>query len=109
MCLDPFLSIATLIRYKSAENFPIPFKFENMWLQHSWETLPPRQWAWLRLQQDLKKLRNRLKIWNKITFGNVSQAKDDLLQKIEELDEKKLWSALRTISGVRGTSLSMNY
>lgn len=44
--------------------------------------------------QKLKCLKNHLKKWNTTTSGNVSQIKDDLLQKIQEMDNKEAQESL---------------
>lgn len=47
------------------------------------------------LQRKLKFLKDHLKNWNKITFGNVSQQTEDLLRQIKELDEKESLEGLK--------------
>lgn len=41
------------------------------------------------LQQKIKHLKNHLKIWNKENFGHRPYKKEELLQKIKNLDEKE--------------------
>lgn len=61
------------------------------------ENAPPGKWVGLRIQQKLKSLKDQLKIWNKTTFTNVSQIKDELLQKIQDLDDKEALKSLTNL------------
>lgn len=55
----------------------------------AWDRAALGRWAWIRLHQKLKCLKDRLKESNKSTFGNVSQIKENRLQKIQEIDSKE--------------------
>lgn len=59
-----------------------------------WGTQPPETWAGLRLQQKLKDLKDQEKAWNSTSFGNVSQGKEELLHKIQVLDEGEAMEGL---------------
>lgn len=59
---------------------PLPFKFENMWLQHSnflnfvedwWKSDPMRGWPEHGFIQKLKGLKGVIKSWNVETFGCI--------------------------------------
>lgn len=52
----------------------------------AWDQAPQGRGARIRLHQKLKCLKEHLKEWTKSTFGNVSQIKEDLLQKFQEID-----------------------
>lgn len=52
------------------------------------ESSSSRYMTGLHFHYKLKCLKNKLKVWNKSTFGHVSQIKDDLLPKVQEMDKK---------------------
>lgn len=54
-----------------------------------WNHAPQSTWVALPFHYKLKCLKFRLKHWNKTTFGNLSQIKQELLAKIEEIDRKE--------------------
>ena len=41
-----------------------------------------------RFQQRLKKIKSRLKIWNKSVFGNIHQAKKDLEKRMANIQQE---------------------
>lgn len=55
-------------------------------MKPAWDQAPQGRGAGIRLHQKLKCLKEHLKEWTKSTFGNVSQIKEDLLQKFQEID-----------------------
>lgn len=46
------------------------------------------------MQSKLKNLRNQLTSWNRTTFGNVTKEREELLQKIQELDKQEALAGL---------------
>ena len=44
-------------------------------------------------QQNLKLLKNKIKKWNKESFGNIFQAKKELDRKIQEVQIKRMQSS----------------
>lgn len=68
---------------------PSPFRFENIWLRHSsfeqnikswWGEKATEKWGALNIQGKLKNLKEKLKCWNRIVFGNVRLKKGDSVQ-----------------------------
>lgn len=64
----------------------IRYKFLKNVVKPAWDQAPQGRGAGIRLHQKLKCLKEHLKEWTKSTFGNVSQIKEDLLQKFQEID-----------------------
>ena len=75
---------------------PSPFRFENMWLNHS-EVLPMVEYWWKNTPlrgrpghgfiNKLKRLKEVLKKWNKEVFGCISTKRNQLLTQIALLDQ----------------------
>ena len=80
-----------------------PFRFENMWLEHEGFSDLIREW-WGELQvqgfasyvvaSKLKHLKEKLKVWNRVTFGDIRVRKLKLLDSINLLDLKEESSGL---------------
>lgn len=56
---------------------PIPFRFENIWLEDPefkrsieswWNALNPKGWAGFKFMENLKGLRTKIKEWNKESY-----------------------------------------
>lgn len=67
----------------------IRFKLFKTVVKSAWDQTPQGRWPGIRLHQKLKCLKERLKEWNKSTSGNISQIKEDLFRKIQEIDSKE--------------------
>ena len=74
---------------------PIPFRFENAWLDHHlffknienwWGSLEADGWPIFSSMEKLKGLKAILKSWNKETFGNIFSQKQVLIDKINSFD-----------------------
>jgi hypothetical protein len=72
-----------------------PFRFERFWLIHpDFQTMAPIWWKeanipfgskMLCFQQRLKNFKQRLKLWNKKTFGNIFEAQQQLNEQMQLL------------------------
>lgn len=78
---------------------PTPFHFELMWLEEHhfpaligewWKEFSVDGWAGYRLAMKLKLLKNRIKDWAKDHFGDVRNAKVNILQEIQLLDKEEV-------------------
>ena len=79
-----------------------PFRLEKLWLLQAnfpeklkewWEEMPLiRGTRMYQFQQNLKLLKNKIKKWNKESFGNNFQAKKELDSKIQEVQIKGMQS-----------------
>lgn len=67
-----------------------------MWLRHHsfkqnvkswWDEEVTEKWAGLKIQRKLKNLKEKLKLWNWTTFGNIRLKKEELLYTIQNLDK----------------------
>jgi ribonuclease HI/exonuclease III len=75
-----------------------PFRFEQFWLDHPdfqqniqkwWEQAAiPNGSKMYKFQQKLKNLKQKLKSWNKHTFGNIFDSQKELKQQMEEIQRK---------------------
>jgi hypothetical protein len=75
-----------------------PFCFDKLWLTHQdfqanighwWqEATISKGTPMYKFQQKLKNLKQRLKTWNKSTFGNIFQDQEILNQQIQALQQK---------------------
>ena len=71
-----------------------PFRFEKFWFQHlDFQRLVKEWWAGYQgaegscmyvFQQNLKYMKERLKMWNKESFCNITLEKHKLEQQLEE-------------------------
>ncbi|KAK9169874.1 hypothetical protein Syun_002014 [Stephania yunnanensis] len=75
---------------------PAPFRFENVWLDHSsFQTHIEGWWpgevrhggSGFKLMRKLWKVRKELKTWNKEVFGSTQTRKDVLSARIKQLDD----------------------
>ncbi|EXC19385.1 Dihydrolipoyllysine-residue acetyltransferase component 3 of pyruvate dehydrogenase complex [Morus notabilis] len=82
---------------------PTLFRFENMWLDHPsfrkeceiwWGNMNPVGWEGYKIMEKLKGLKDKLKTWNKESFGDTNLARSELLGRIERLDSKEEESGL---------------
>jgi exonuclease III len=96
----------TILNFSGSDHWPLqlrmdipatpgkkPFKFEKFWLDHpeiqeniqAWwrEAEVPCGSKMYRFQQNLKNLKQTLKLWNQSTFGNIFDAKKQLLAQLE--------------------------
>lgn len=82
---------------------PKPFRFQLMWLLHlGFKELVDRWWhsfevdgpSGQKFRQKLKLLREKLRAWNKDTFGNVEVRKASFLEEIRLIDDKEETSGL---------------
>jgi len=80
-----------------------PFRFENMWLEHEgFSDLISEWWGELQVQgfasyvvaSKLKYLKEKLKVWNRVTFGDIRVKKLKLLDSINLFDRKEESSGL---------------
>jgi hypothetical protein len=65
-----------------------PFRFEKFWIEHPtfkeeikqwwWEEQPKQGTRMFKLYKKLKYIKYRLKEWNKDTFGNINQEKNNI-------------------------------
>ena len=72
-----------------------PFKFEKFWMEHPtfkerikqwWREEQPEQGTRMfKLYKKLKHIKYRLKEWNKDTFGNINQEKNNIEEKMKNL------------------------
>lgn len=78
---------------------PHPFQFENMWIRHRKfkENVQIQRsgphihgWANYIFLQRLKNLKLKLKSWNKETFGQIDQQREEILKGICSWMSKKL-------------------
>ncbi|KAL5566610.1 hypothetical protein UlMin_029774 [Ulmus minor] len=77
---------------------PTPFRFENMWLEHSgfrqeceqwWRGIEVEGWESYRMMEKLRALKDKIKAWNKEVFGDTRLIKKEVVEKIAGLDKKK--------------------
>lgn len=76
------------------KNFP--FKFEKMWTLHpNLEDLIQEWWnitiegiAMFRVAAKLKNVKKHIKIWNKMTFGNIFDKKSKILEELRDIQNK---------------------
>ncbi|KAL5566576.1 hypothetical protein UlMin_029740 [Ulmus minor] len=82
---------------------PSPFRFENMWLEHSgfrqeceqwWRGIEVEGWESYRMMEKLRALKNKIKAWNKEVFGDTRLIKKEVVEKIAGLDKKEETSQL---------------
>jgi hypothetical protein len=74
-----------------------PFRFEKFWIEHpnfkerikQWwrDEKPEKGTSMLKLYKKLKHIKYRLKEWNKDTYGNIDQEKNNIEEKIKNLQE----------------------
>ena len=77
-----------------------PFKFEKNWLSHPdianniktwWREASDTEGSLMyHFQQRINKLKGHLKIWNKLVFGSIHQAKKDLERKMETIQQEMI-------------------
>lgn len=67
-----------------------PFRFEAAWLTHdSFKDLLRNSWNHeISTPQALKRLSEKLKRWNRDVFGNVYKCKDELLEKVKQVQDQ---------------------
>ncbi|WKA08106.1 hypothetical protein VitviT2T_025855 [Vitis vinifera] len=72
-----------------------PFRFENMWfkvegfkdlIRNWWQGTEVRGSASFRLSEKLKKVKQKLKVWNMEEFGNLESNKEAAIQQVEYWD-----------------------
>ncbi|KAL5550481.1 hypothetical protein UlMin_000657 [Ulmus minor] len=77
---------------------PSPFRFENMWLEHSgfrqeceqwWRGIEVEGWESYRMMEKLRALKDKIKTWNKEVFGDTRLIKNEVVEKIAGLDKKR--------------------
>ena len=74
-----------------------PFRFEKLWLEHPTFQERIKQWwreeqleqgtSMFKLYKKLKHIKHRIKEWNKDTFGNINQEKNNIEGKMKILQE----------------------
>jgi len=81
----------------------VPFRFENMWLEFEGVSDLIREWwgetqiqgfAIFVVASKLKRLKAKLKVWNREIFGDIKVKKHKLLELINSLDLKEESSGL---------------
>ncbi|KAL5539489.1 hypothetical protein UlMin_044009 [Ulmus minor] len=77
---------------------PIPFRFENMWLEHSgfrqeceqwWRGIEVEGWESYKIMEKLRALKDKIQVWNKEVFGDTRIIKKEVVEKIAGLDKKE--------------------
>ena len=77
---------------------PSPFRFENMWLEHSgfrqeceqwWRGIEVEGWESYRIMEKLRALKDKIQVWNKEVFGDTRIIKKEVVEKIAGLDKKE--------------------
>ncbi|KAL5574996.1 hypothetical protein UlMin_016695 [Ulmus minor] len=77
---------------------PTPFRFENMWLEHSgfhqeceqwWRGIEVEGWESYRMMEKLRALKDKIKAWHKEVFGDTRIIKKEVVEKIVGLDKKE--------------------
>lgn len=77
---------------------PTPFRFENMWLQHSgfrqeceqwWREIEVKGWESYKIMEKLRVLKDKIQVWNKEVFGDIRISKKEVAEKIVGLDKKE--------------------
>ncbi|KAL5557970.1 hypothetical protein UlMin_034181 [Ulmus minor] len=93
---------------------PTPFRFENMWLEHSgfrqeceqwWRGIEVEGWESYRIMEKLRALKDKIKAWNKEVFGDTRIIKKEVVEKIAGLDKKEEMTQLDV--GERGLRLRL--
>lgn len=97
---------------KVGKHYTKAFFFEAFWLTHLdfnnlinavWKNFkPPDGTKMYQFQQKLKNLKNNIKHWNKLTFGNIFQAQSTLDQEMKKIQQ-------RIITEERSQSRENNY
>jgi hypothetical protein len=74
-----------------------PFRFEKFWLSHPdfkrlakswWEQAEIDHGTYMyKFQQRLKNFKQKLKLWNKESFGNITQSINTIKSRLEEIQE----------------------
>ncbi|XP_057432258.1 uncharacterized protein LOC130725012 [Lotus japonicus] len=86
-----------LFRVSNLNWGPKPFKVLNCWFSDprfkdfvakEWEQISISGASGFVLKEKLKAIKEKLKIWNKDIFGDVNQNYRELVEKLEELDQK---------------------
>ncbi|RVX14050.1 LINE-1 retrotransposable element ORF2 protein [Vitis vinifera] len=84
-----------LLEGSSWRRGPAPFRFENMWfkvegfkdlIRNWWQGTEVRGSASFRLSEKLKKVKQKLKVWNREEFGNLESNKEAAIQQVEYWD-----------------------
>ncbi|RVW86011.1 Transposon TX1 uncharacterized 149 kDa protein [Vitis vinifera] len=74
---------------------PTPFRFENMWLQHSnfkesfrswWRGFQGNGWEGHKFMRRLQFVKANLKEWNKVSFGELNERKKNILNDLANFD-----------------------
>ena len=82
---------------------PTPFRFENMWTRDKnykekfkewWRKGDVQGWEGHKFMKRLEQVKKEIKLWNKESFGDVRLAKNAVLKRISELDEKERKNSL---------------
>ncbi|KAL5569671.1 hypothetical protein UlMin_026246, partial [Ulmus minor] len=77
---------------------PTPFRFENMWLEHSgfrqeceqwWRGIEVEGWESYKIMEKLRALKDKIQVWNKEVFGDTRIIKKEVVEKIAGLDKKE--------------------
>ncbi|WKA03336.1 hypothetical protein VitviT2T_021451 [Vitis vinifera] len=74
---------------------PTPFRFENMWLQHTnfkenfrdwWSGFQGNGWEGHKFMRRLQYVKAKLKEWNKFSFGELKEEKKSILNDLANFD-----------------------
>ena len=74
---------------------PTPFRFENMWLQHTdlkenfrdwWSGFQGNEWEGHKFMRRLQYVKAKLKEWNKFSFGELKEKKKSILNDLANFD-----------------------
>ncbi|RVW62761.1 Transposon TX1 uncharacterized 149 kDa protein [Vitis vinifera] len=74
---------------------PTPFRFENMWLQHTnfkenfrdwWSGFQGNGWEGHKFMRRLQYVKAKLKEWNKFSFGELKEKKKSILNDLANFD-----------------------
>lgn len=99
-------SFSHYTEYRSAELGPIPFHFDNSWLDNSkfqknakdwWESNDVSGWEGYKVMRKLKNLKSKIKEWSFQIVGEERLEKLKVLKRIEELDKLEGTQAWPTV------------
>ncbi|RVX12865.1 LINE-1 retrotransposable element ORF2 protein [Vitis vinifera] len=82
---------------------PMPFRFENMWLQHPnfkesfgrwWREFQGNGWEGHKFMRKLQFVKDKLKEWNKASFGELKSIKEEILRLESPFTEEEIFKAI---------------
>lgn len=78
---------------------PIPFRFKNMWVTHPqfndcirewWHEYKVKGYEGFHFMKKLQHLKQRLRVWNRNTFGHLKEKKYSIWSEVETIDRKAM-------------------